>query len=216
MGKIQQRYFRQITMPRPRRFLAMLFLLSTAIASALSVAPRAAEGPCQPSDVLWLWSGALTSRSITFKFGLREGYTCADSDFVLYAFPELLEGEKPHSAIASCSAVDGGEAGDGEERSPSSYDIPNVRECNLEELPHSDRTYRYELTLINSGEIVRSGSFKTPKEEGQPFNYRVAFASCADEHSDPKVLSLDLGIDVSLFLLRGNRFLLLFVGVRRD
>ncbi|KAE8906605.1 hypothetical protein PF005_g12308 [Phytophthora fragariae] len=174
-------------MPRPRRFLATLFLLSTAIASILSVSPLAAEGPCQPSDVLWLWSGALTSRSITFKFGLREGYTCADSDFVLYAFPELLEGEKPHSAIASCTAVDGGEAGDGEERSPSSYDIPNVRECNLEELPHSDRTHRYELTLINSGEIVRSGSFKTPKEEGQPFNYRVAFASCADEHSDPKV-----------------------------
>lgn len=189
-------------MARPRRILVTLFLLYSACIPFLSVAPQATEDACQPSDVLWLWSGALTSRSISFKFGLREGYTCADSDFVLYAFPELLEGEKPHSAIATCSGVDGGEAGYEEERSPSSYETPNVKECNLSELPHSDRKYRYELTLLKSGEIVRSGSFTTPKEEGEPFNYRVAFASCADELSDPKVgTSLST---VKLFLLRGD------------
>ncbi|EEY59831.1 mitogen-activated protein kinase kinase, putative [Phytophthora infestans T30-4] len=146
-----------------------------------------AEDPCQLSDVLWLWSGALTSRSITFKVGLREGYTCVDSDFVLYAFPELLEGEKPHSSIATCSDVDSGEAGEGEVRSAASYDTPNVKECTLSDLPHSDRKYRYELTLLRTGETVRSGTFTTPREEGEPFNYRVAFASCADEMSDPEV-----------------------------
>ncbi|KAG2771703.1 hypothetical protein PC129_g5302 [Phytophthora cactorum] len=174
-------------MARPRRFLVTLFLLSTAVLTLLSLSPQAAKDPCQPSDVLWLWSGALTSRSITFKFGLREGYTCVDSDFVLYAFPELLEGEKPHSSIATCSEVDGGETGDGETRSPASYDTPNVKGCTLSNLPHSDRRYRYELTLLKTGETVRSGIFTTPQEEGKPFNYRVAFASCADESSDPKV-----------------------------
>ncbi|KAG6970808.1 hypothetical protein JG688_00004685 [Phytophthora aleatoria] len=109
--------------------------------------------------------GALTPRSITFKFGLREGYTCVDSDFVLYAFPELLEGEKPHSSIATCSDVDGGETGDGEARSPASYDTPNVKGCTLSNLPHSDRRYRYELTLLKTGETV----FEEIKKENALF-----------------------------------------------
>ncbi|KAL4150506.1 hypothetical protein PRNP1_009908 [Phytophthora ramorum] len=191
-------------MTRSRRFAATLFLLFTACMATLPVSLQAVEDPCQPSDVLWLWSGALTSRSITFKFGLREGYTCLDSDFVLYAFPELLAGEKPHSAIATCFGVDGGEAGDGEVTSPSSYDTPNVKQCELSELPHSDRKYRYELTLLQTGEIVRTGSFTTPKEEGTPFNYRVAFASCADEHSDPTVFEEIKKEEALLFMHTGD------------
>ncbi|ETL82280.1 hypothetical protein L917_17540 [Phytophthora nicotianae] len=174
-------------MVRPRGFLTTLVLLSTTVLALLSLSSQAAGDPCQLADVLWLWSGALTSRSITFKIGLREGSTCANSDFVLYAFPELLKGEKPHSSIATCSDVDGGEAGEGEVRSPASYETPNVKECTLSDLPHSDRKYRYELTLLKTGETARSGSFTTPREEGTPFNYRVAFASCADEASDPTV-----------------------------
>ena len=92
-------------------FVTTFFVLSSACLTVLSVAFQDVQDLCQSSDVLWLWSGALTSRSIRFKFGLREGYTCADSDFVLYAFPELLEGEKPHSAIATCNGVDGGKRG---------------------------------------------------------------------------------------------------------
>ncbi|RLN57220.1 hypothetical protein BBJ29_009223 [Phytophthora kernoviae] len=105
-----------------------------------------------PDDVLWLWSGALTSRSITFKFGLREGYTCSDLDFVLYAFPELGEGERPHSAIATCSDVDGGVPGVGENLSPAALDTPNVKQCEFTDLPHSNRKYRYELTLLRTDE----------------------------------------------------------------
>jgi hypothetical protein len=187
-------------MARNTRFAATLVLLSTTLLACFCFSSQAAEDPCQPSDVLWLWSGALTSRSIRFKFGLREGCSCADSDFVLYAFPELLEGEKPHSAIATCSGVDGGEAGVGEERSPSSYETPNVKECNLDGVPHSDRTYRYELTLLKTGEIVRTGTFTTPKEDGEPFNYRVAFASCADELSDPTVCRFAFCIIMLLLL----------------
>ncbi|KAG2519315.1 hypothetical protein JM16_007206 [Phytophthora kernoviae] len=145
------------------------------------------ETLCQPDDVLWLWSGALTSRSITFKFGLREGYTCSDLDFVLYAFPELGEGERPHSAIATCSNVDGGVPGVGENLSPAALDTPSVKQCEFTDLPHSNRKYRYELTLLRTGEVLKSGNFQTPVAEGEPFNYRIAFASCADEDSDPKV-----------------------------
>ncbi|CAH0521906.1 unnamed protein product [Peronospora belbahrii] len=132
----------------------------------LSVSSQELEDFCQPSDVLWLWTGALTSRSISFKFGLREGYTCADSDFILYAFPELLEGEKAHSAIATCRGVDGGEEG--------------------------------------SGETIRSGSFTTPKTEGSSFDYRVAFGSCADELSDPKVFEQIKKEHALLFIHTGD------------
>ncbi|RMX68147.1 hypothetical protein DD238_007900 [Peronospora effusa] len=149
-------------------------------------------------------SGALTSRSISFKFGLREGYNCADSDFVLYAFPELLEGEKPHSVIATCNKVDGGEEGYGEERSLSSYKTPSVKECNLLKLPYSNRKYRYELIVFRSGENVRNGSFITPKVEGNPFDYRVVFASCADEVSDPKVFEEIKKEKALLFLHTGD------------
>ena len=188
-------------------FVTTFFVLSSACLTVLSVAFQDVQDLCQSSDVLWLWSGALTSRSIRFKFGLREGYTCADSDFVLYAFPELLKGEKPHSAVATCHGVDGGEEGYGEERSPSSYKTPNVKECHFLELPYSDRKYRYELTLFRSGATVKSGSFTTPKEEGNPFDYRVAFASCADEVSDPKVksgFSSKSSMVFVLFLFKGG------------
>ncbi|KAI9918479.1 hypothetical protein PsorP6_012007 [Peronosclerospora sorghi] len=169
-------------MLHPRKLLVTLSIFLNAVFSQAND-----EVPCQPSDVLWLWSGALTSHSISFKFGLREGHTCADADFLLYAFPELNEGEKPHSAIATCSRVDGGEEGDGEVRSLSSYEVPNVKQCSFSDLPHSDRKYHYELTLLRLGEVVKNGSFSSPKIEGSAYNYRVAFASCADEYSNPKV-----------------------------
>uniref|UniRef100_A0AAV1URG1 PhoD-like phosphatase metallophosphatase domain-containing protein n=1 Tax=Peronospora matthiolae TaxID=2874970 RepID=A0AAV1URG1_9STRA len=186
------------------RLLASLFVLSGTSAVSVSTHTQATDAPCEPSDVLWLWSGALTSRSITFKFGLREGYTCADADFVLYAFPELLENERPHSAIAMCSGVDGGEAGEGEERSPSSYETPHVQQCNLSALPHRDREYRYELTLVQSGTVARSGRFRTPKREGAAYNYRVAFASCADEQSDPRVFEAIKNEKALLFMHTGD------------
>ncbi|CAI5719508.1 unnamed protein product [Peronospora destructor] len=192
-------------MSRLQCVVTTFFLLSSACLTILSISFQDVQDDlCQSYDVLWLWSGALTSRSISFKFGLREGYNCADSDFVLYAFPELLEGEKPHSAIATCNGVDGGEEGYREERSPSSYKTPNVKECNLLELPYSDRKYRYELTLFRSGENVRSGSFTTPKVEGNPFDYRVAFASCADEASDPKVFEEIKKENALVFLHTGD------------
>ncbi|UIZ29075.1 hypothetical protein KXD40_007466 [Peronospora effusa] len=185
-------------------FMTMLFLVSSACLTISSLAFQGVQNLCQSSDVLWLWSGALTSRSISFKFGLREGYNCADSDFVLYAFPELLEGEKPHSVIATCNKVDGGEEGYGEERSLSSYKTPSVKECNLLKLPYSNRKYRYELIVFRSGENVRNGSFITPKVEGNPFDYRVVFASCADEVSDPKVFEEIKKEKALLFLHTGD------------
>ncbi|CEG49340.1 mitogen-activated protein kinase [Plasmopara halstedii] len=186
------------------QFLVKLLLLTTATLTLHVLPFQAADTSCLPSDVLWLWSGALTSRSITFKFGLREGYTCVDSDFVLYAFPELLEGEKRHSVITNCSSVDGGETGDGEVRSLSSYDAPNVKQCIFSDLPHSDRKYQYELRLLTNDEIVRKGSFTTPRTEGTSFNYRVVFGSCADENSDPEIFHEIKNKNPFLFLHIGD------------
>ncbi|KAG7378340.1 Mitogen-activated protein kinase kinase 5 [Phytophthora boehmeriae] len=180
--------------------LATLLLLLVGSCVVPHAYPQTPETLCQPEDVLWLWSGALTSRSITFKLGLREGYTCSVSDFVLYAFPELQEGERPHSAIATCSDVDAGAAGEGEELSPAAFEPPNVKQCAFSDLPHSNRKYRYELTLSGTGQVLRSGNFQTPAAEGEPFDFRVAFASCADEESDPQVFE-EIAKEKALFFM---------------
>ncbi|KUF89917.1 hypothetical protein AM588_10002534 [Phytophthora nicotianae] len=150
-------------MVRPRGFLTTLVLLSTTVLALLSLSSQAAGDPCQPADVLWLWSGALTSRSITFKIGLREGSTCANSDFVLCAFPELLKGEKPHSSIATCSDVDGGEAGEGEVRSPASYETPTSRSV-FEEIKKEKALFfmhtgdlHYHNLVVNNVAAFRDG-----------------------------------------------------------
>ncbi|CAI5719187.1 unnamed protein product [Hyaloperonospora brassicae] len=187
-----------------RRVLAALCVLSSACRVSPTAASSTTDGACHATDVLWLWSGALTSRSITFKCGVREGYTCAPADFVLYAFPALRDGEKPHSAIATCSTVDGGEAGAGEERSASADEPSRVVQCTLSALPHRDREYRYELTLLESGAVVKSGRFRTPKAEGTAYDYRVAFASCADERSDPRVFEAIGHEDALLFVHTGD------------
>lgn len=190
-------------MARPKRCLAALLWPWAAVLTLFLPFAYATNGSCLPSDTLWLWSGALTSRSITFKFGLRAGSPCVASDFLLYAFPVLLKDEKPHSSIATCSSVDGGEPGDGEVRSAASYAAPNVLECLFSNLPHSDRQYRYELTLLTT-ESVRTGTFTTPREEGKPFNYRVAFGSCTDEFSDPRVFHEIKNEEALLFLHTGD------------
>ncbi|RLN94554.1 hypothetical protein BBJ28_00002539 [Nothophytophthora sp. Chile5] len=175
------------------RVFATLALLLAALHNAsrfIVHAEDAVTDGCQSEDVLWIWSGALTSHSVTFKFGLREGHACSDADFILYAFPELQEGERPHSAIGMCSGVDSGERGEGEELSVAALESPNVKQCELVELPHSARKYHYELTLLRSGAVAKSGTFRTPVPEGEPFSFRVAFSSCADEDSDPKVHSI--------------------------
>lgn len=143
----------------------ILLLLASATSSASASA-------CVASDVLWMWKGALTSHSISFKFGLREGHSCHDAAFALYIFPELQGEERPHSWLAMCSTVDGDET---------------VKQCVVDELPHADRLYRYELSLVQGAEIVRSGSFRTPVDDGHAYNFRVALSSCADEDSDPFV-----------------------------
>lgn len=174
--------------------MLLLLLLSSQVSS------QAPQDSCQPSDVQFLWSGALTSRSISFKLGLKEGSVCSEGSFVLYAFPELKQDERPHSAIAQCTPVDGGQPGDGEVRSKASFETPSALQCEFEALPHFDRLYRYELTLLRTREVIKSGTFRTPRPEGEPFNYRVAFASCADEVSDPKVFE-EIAKENALFFM---------------
>ncbi|RLN15368.1 hypothetical protein BBJ28_00007897 [Nothophytophthora sp. Chile5] len=189
------------------RVFATLVLLLAALHNASRSIVHAEDvvtDSCQSEDVLWIWSGALTSHSVTFKFGLREGHACSDADFILYAFPELQEGERPHSAIGMCSAVDSGERGEGEELSVAALEPPNVKQCELVDVPHSARTYHYELTLLRSGVVAKSGTFRTPVPEGEPFSFRVAFSSCADEDSDPKVFDEIAGHDALFFLHTGD------------
>lgn len=179
--------------PSDRRGLglraAAALLLLLLLAPLSDAVTSAAASGCRSDDVLWLWSGALTSHSITFKFGLRMGHECrSEGDFVLYAFPQLAKSERPHSVIASCRAVPPTPAPTEEEESDDS-EVTNVMVCELTDLPHARRAYNYELTVLRSGDVARRGSFRTPAREGEPFSFRMTFASCADEQSDPAVFT---------------------------
>uniref|UniRef100_K3W5N3 PhoD-like phosphatase metallophosphatase domain-containing protein n=1 Tax=Globisporangium ultimum (strain ATCC 200006 / CBS 805.95 / DAOM BR144) TaxID=431595 RepID=K3W5N3_GLOUD len=153
--------------------------------------PRAAaqnEDACAVSDVLWLWKGALSAHSVTFKFGLREGHGCRDRDFILHVYPQLEGNERPHSSIAICHATG----------------APTVKVCEVAEALHADRKYTYALSLIASDEVAKQGTFRTPQDEGAPFDFRLAFSSCADEDSDPKVFNEIASHDPLLFLHMGD------------
>lgn len=182
-----------------RRCLRCVCTLLLATASLFAPSEGAVDlsSGCQASDVLWLWSGALSSHSITFKFGLRNGHSCSDRDFLLSAFPALLDGEKPHSALASCASVTVGGNAD-------NTDVVDVMACEFDDLPHPDRLYKYELSTPRTGDIARSGSFRTPAAEGSPFSYRMAFASCADENSDPRVFTDMASHDPLFFMHTGD------------
>lgn len=172
--------------------LALLLTLLLAVASA-----------CDARDVLWLWSGALTSRSVAFKLGLRASSACSPRDLVLYAFPALAAGEKPHSSVAACASVAAVDAPDRGLR-PEELDT-RVFLCELQDL-HARREYRYELAALRSGQVARSGRFRTPAREGEPFSFQLAFASCADEDSDPRVFRhvAQQAPDALLFLHTGD------------
>lgn len=147
----------------------LLALSLSLLLHAPTIATSAAE--CSADDVLWLWSGALSSHSVSFRLGLREGHACGDRAFLLRAHPELQPGERPHSAIAMCHGTG----------------APTVKACDVLETLHAGRKYKYELNLIQDDVVVKHGKFSTPEEEGKPMNFRVAFSSCADEDSDPQV-----------------------------
>lgn len=158
--------------PQKLKSMRMLLSLSLLLLQGLTVlAAASSSAECSAADVLWLWSGALSSHSVSFRLGLREGHACGDRAFLLRADPELQPGERPHSAIAMCHVTG----------------APTVKACDMLETLHAGRTYRYELSLIQDDVIVKQGNFRTPSEEGKPLNFRVAFSSCADEDSDPQV-----------------------------
>lgn len=135
------------------------------------VAGDGGSSECSGTDVGWLWSGALSSHSITFKLGLRDGHACSDRSFLMRLHPELESDERPHAAIALCYATD----------------APTVHVCEAAVSLHAARKYRYELTTLADDVVVRDGHFRTPADEGTPMSFRVAFSSCADEGSDPQV-----------------------------
>ncbi|DAZ98739.1 TPA: hypothetical protein N0F65_003795 [Lagenidium giganteum] len=150
--------------------------------------------PCTTADVTWIWKGALTSHSLTFKFGLKAGHTCKAGNFVLNAHPVLRAQEKPHSALVLCRDVPG---------------IDTVKSCELADLPHADRQYRYELLLLSHTEgkpnqVAKSGTFRTPPVEGSQFDFRFAFSSCADEASDATVFQRIAADDPLFFLHMGD------------
>lgn len=170
---------------RPRELLAALALLLAAAAASVT---SAAE--CSADDVLWLWSGALSSHSLAVRVGLRAGHACATNALVLRATPELRADEKPHAAVAVCHQASA---------------AATVVSCDLQEALHADRTYRYELVLARDDEaVVRAGRFRTPSDAGRALSFRVAFSSCADEASDPQVFQAIAQHDPLFFLHMGD------------
>ncbi|KAF1323723.1 Mitogen-activated protein kinase kinase, partial [Globisporangium splendens] len=171
-----------------RALTRLLLLCLWTLAPSPTAAAKEAAAPCAASDVLWVWKGALSSHSVTFKFGLREGHSCRDRDFILHVYPQLEADERPHSSIAMCHATG----------------APTVKICEVAEALHADRKYTYALSLIASDEVVKHGAFRTPQDEGSAFNFRLAFSSCADEDSDPKVFDEIASHDPLLFLHMGD------------
>ncbi|TMW68081.1 hypothetical protein Poli38472_007753 [Pythium oligandrum] len=171
-------------------FLALAALVLPSSRSA--VFAQESRASCESADVVWLWKGALTSHSVTFKFGLAAHHGCDDRDFVLSATPQRSEDDDEANAedssmaytnLAMCRSVHIDE--------DDATDAP-VMSCELLDLQHPQQTYRYSLSLLRRSPgvphvVVKRGVFTTPAVEGQAFDFRFAFSSCADEKSDPKV-----------------------------
>lgn len=154
-----------------------------------------ADAGCSEKGIQWLWYGALQSNAVTFKLGVPEPSGCTHQTLIMQAFPRLGHQEKPHSSITACTTVPG---------------TRHVRQCVFTDLPHANRTYDYQLVTSSPSDpprtslVLRQGSFRTPAVDGEAFNFRFAFSSCADEESDPRVFKSIREHDPLFFLHMGD------------
>lgn len=163
---------------------------------------------CRGNDLIaWVWMGHMSSSSITFKLGLNKGVACQDATVMLSLFPQgnaksfsvLCDFVYPGGSI-NAPVID-------EDPSTPKEPLRDLMECVVSDLPSANHAYRYQLVVQSEGNemiVAKKGTFNTPPKEGTPFSFRLAFSSCADEHSNPKVFSTIQAESPLFFLHMGD------------
>nr|CCA24863.1 mitogenactivated protein kinase kinase putative [Albugo laibachii Nc14]CCA24947.1 mitogenactivated protein kinase kinase putative [Albugo laibachii Nc14] len=163
---------------------------------------------CTVKDrIAWFWMGDITSRSITFKLGLNKVATCHDATVMISLFPQ--DASKSFSVL--CDHVYPGGSLDAPvvdaKTSNTKEPLRDLMECFVSDLSSAIHAYRYQIVVQSDGSeliVAKEGKFTTPPAEGTPFSFRLAFSSCADEHSNPKVFSSIQAESPFLFLHMGD------------
>ncbi|OQR99610.1 mitogen-activated protein kinase kinase [Thraustotheca clavata] len=137
--------------------------LPIAIAAATSFA-------CQDVSVNWVWTGAITNSSLRLRVSASMGgEECDPNALKLFVSQEMTE-------------------------------IKSFNGLNVQKMSESVYLYDFHAQELASGPVqyeIRYGPNKTlrsqtgkitiPTAPGTPMSFHVAFSSCADEDSDPKV-----------------------------
>jgi phosphodiesterase/alkaline phosphatase D-like protein len=130
-------------------------------------------------NVLWVWSGAVTSSSVVVKARLRPGISQAS----IHANP----GDGSRNSDAMKLDIEAAADSDG---------IVVFRLAGLQ----SNQEYSYSVEV--NGEYGRSGRFHTFSEG--PMSFRIGFASCATTGSNHRIFSTLENLQLHLFIHMGD------------
>ncbi|KDO26408.1 hypothetical protein SPRG_08211 [Saprolegnia parasitica CBS 223.65] len=163
----------------------MLRLLQKA-AALVALAPAAIALTCDDATVNWVWSGAMTSSSLRLRVSTSMTHPGCDPDAVQLHVTQ---------AAGASSVYQGAKQAMG----PSTW-LLDFHATDLVPGP-----MQYEVRY-GAGTVLKAqtGAISLPPAPGTPTSFEIAFSSCADQDSNPKVFETIAKHNPLFFLHMGD------------